>query len=500
MKLTNILGLLLVAGVSSQQAFAQYEGDALKFSGTESSTTARFGALGGQQTSMGGDLSSIYGNPAGLGMFSRSEFAFTVGLNNYKNKSDFLGQSTSSSVFNPTINNIGIVFHSPVSKFGGDTKKGLVAVNYGIGYQKNNFFKNKLNLSGTTNENGLSDFFADEANLDGATDPKNLFTETAYTAYFGYLINGANGSYSPNTYSDSDQTINVLSKGGQSNIDFSMGLNFGNNFYIGAGIGIASINYSSQQTINELGDFLYDYESPVNPVPEFNPRRIYNADFYKNYDTEGSGVNFKIGAILKPVNELRLGLSLETPTYYNITDNYYESLSYVSPYNKAVYGDQNFPLSYNLRTPLKLNGGVSYIFNNKGFISADVNFIDYSTIKFTSNESATDRNVNNRIQSDYKDVVNFGVGAEYKVSNEFALRAGYRYMGDPYVKSSIDNSVNRYSGGFGYRVGNYSIDAAVMLYDSKDGYSAYTLSGRNEPYADITKTTTRVSLTFGARF
>src|SRR5690606_38947310 len=105
MKLRNILGLLLVAG-ASQQAFAQYEGDALKFSGAESSATARFNALGGQQTSMGGDLSSIYGNPAGLGMFSKSEFAFTFGLNDYKNKSTFLGQSTSSSVFNPTINNI----------------------------------------------------------------------------------------------------------------------------------------------------------------------------------------------------------------------------------------------------------------------------------------------------------------------------------------------------------------------------------------------------------
>ena len=486
MRLRNILGLLLVA-TASEQAFAQYEGDALKFSGAESSTTARFSALGGQQTSMGGDLSSIYGNPAGLGMFSKSEFAFSLGLNNYKNKSEFLGQNNSSSVFNPTVNNIGIVFHSPVSKFGDDTKKGLVAVNYGIGYQKNNFFKNKIKLAGTTEANGLSDYLAEEANFDGATNPEDLEYNTVYGGWQGYLFDFNNGIYTPNTYSDADQNINIARSGGQSNLDLSFGLNFGNNVYIGAGIGIASVNYKSQETLNEASLYA-DNDSP------------YHVDFMKSYNTEGSGVNFKIGAILKPINELRLGLSLETPTYYDLSDNYYESIDFGNTLNTRVYQDQEFPLNYNLRTPLKLNGGLSYIIGNKGFLSADVNFVDYSSIKFTSNDTYVDRQVNNKIQENYNSVVNFGVGGEFKVSNEFALRAGYRYMGDPYVNSSTDNSVNRYSGGFGYRVGNYSIDAAVMLYDMKDGYSAYTLSDGSEPYADITKNVARVSLTFGARF
>ncbi len=493
MKLRNILGLLLVAG-ASQQAFAQYEADALKFSGAESSATARFNALGGQQTSMGGDLSSIYGNPAGLGMFSKSEFAFTFGLNDYKNKSTFLGQSTSSSVFNPTINNIGIVFHSPVSKFGDNTKKGLVAVNYGIGYQKNNFFKNKIKFSGVTDANGLSDYLAEAANgeiangnTDAATDAEKLSDNIVYGGWQGFLIELDNGSYFPNTYTDADQSMNILRSGGQSNLDLSLGLNFGNNVYIGAGVGIASLNYKSQEILTESSLFA-DNNDP------------YEVDFLKSYNTEGSGVNFKIGAILKPVNELRLGLSLETPTYYDLTDTYYEKIDFLNTFNTGIAQDQEFNFNYNLRTPLKLNGGISYIFGNKGFLSADVNFVDYSTIKFSSNESLTDRTVNNYIQANYRDVVNFGVGAEFKVSNEFAVRGGYRYMGDPYVKSSTDNSINRYSGGFGYRVGNYSIDAAVMLYDTKDGYSSYTLGGGNEPYADITKNITRVSLTFGARF
>lgn len=509
MDIKKILSIALIGGLT-QHAFAQYTEDAFNFSRTENSTTARFSALGGQQTSMGGDLSSIYGNPAGLGMFSRSEFGLSIGLNSYKNNHTFLGNTGTDNIFNPTINNIGIVLHSPVAKYSGDTKKGLVAVSYGIGYQKNNYFKNELNLAGTTNKNGLSNFFAEKASGDNSTIPEELTSETVFGAYYGYLIDGSGNSYVPNTHPKGDQSVNVLRKGGQSNIDLSFGLNFSNQVYIGAGLGIASVNYKSRETLWDGGDFLYDLENPITPAPpagqpqypEFNSKKSYNANFYRNYDTEGSGVNFKLGAIIKPVDEFRIGFSFESPTYYDLTDNYYESLSYVSPYNEKIYREENFPMTYNLRTPLKLNGGISYIIGNKGFLSADINYSDYSTAKFSSNSKGTDRNVNDGIQQNYKDVVNYGVGGEFKVSNEFAVRAGYRYLADPYNKknNSVNNAINRYSGGFGYKVGSYSIDAAVMVYDSKDGYNNYTLSTGDQPYADISKTTTRFSITFGARF
>ncbi len=491
MNFRNIIGATLAVFISGN-VFAQYEEDVLRFSGAENSATARFNGLGGQHTSMGGDLSSLYGNPAGLGMFSKSEFSLTTGFNNTKNNSDFLGVSASNSNFNPTINNIGIVFHSRASKFGDNTSKGLVSVNYGIGYQKNNFFRNDLKFSGVTNENGLSDYLADIANDEGVI-PENISREITYAGWQGYLIESGNGttaptnSYFPNTASDADQNLNIVRKGGSSNVDLSLGLNFGNNVYIGAGVGIASVNYTSQERLNEIGEF-------------WSPATTYNANFLRSYDTQGSGVNFKIGAILKPAKEFRIGMSLETPTYYELTDNYYENINFNDPDNKRINGEQDWYSTYNLRTPLKLNGGVSYIIGNKGFLSADINFVDYAGMKFSSTDRALETLTNNNIQSLYQEVVNFGVGGEYKVSNEFAVRAGYRYMGDPYQNSNVDNSINRYSGGFGYRVGNYSIDAAVMVYETKDGYSAYTLSGGNHPYASIDKNVTRFSLTFGARF
>lgn len=496
LKIIAIATLLTGAALNS---FAQYETDAFKFSGAENSTTARFGAMGGQQTSLGGDLSSLYGNPAGLGMFTKSEFTLTTGFNNIKSNSTFLGNSASSSLLNPNINNVGVVFHSPVSKFR-NTKKGLLSLNFGIGYQKTNFFRNDLQFSGETNLNGLGDYFNEEANFDQNV-PEDLSQNIVYGAWQGFLINAPSDSenYNVNTTSDSDQSISVDRMGGQSNFDLSLGLNISNKVYIGGGIGLASINYRSQERLNEVGGFIPNTDPNQDPYTN----QDYSADFLQSYDTRGSGVNFKIGAIIKPVNELRIGLSLESPTYYNIDDTFYEQLSLNDPYNKSVNQDQDYTSNYKLRTPLKINGGISYFLGNKGFLTADLNYLDYSTIDFSSSIAVNnpDRMVNQSLRNNYKDVVNIGLGGELKVSNEFALRAGYRLMGDPYnFNDDVDRSVNRYTGGLGYRFGNYSLDGAIMVYDMNDGYSAYSLNNGNEPFADITNNVTRFSITFGARF
>src|SRR5690606_34401404 len=124
-------------------------------------------------------------------------------------------------------------------------------------------------------------------------------------AYVGYLLEDEtdppNGYYVNNTQSGSSQYQTLKNRGGQSNFDLSLGLNFSNTFYLGFGLGIASVNYRSEQLLRESG--LYEDNGST-----------YNADLLYSYDTKGSGVNFKVGAILKPVQELRLGLSLETPT------------------------------------------------------------------------------------------------------------------------------------------------------------------------------------------
>jgi hypothetical protein len=484
-----ILAVLTVgaANISYAQNVTGYEysGDAFRFSGAERSNTARFNALGGQQTSLGGDLSSLYGNPAGLGMFSKSEFSLTTGFNNNSNKTSYLNTTTNSSLLNPTINNIGIVFHSPVVKKG-NLSTGLLSLNFGIGYQKTNFFRNDIGFNGKTYANGLGFYFTEDANNYGLGE--NL-VDAAFNVLFEEDPN-VNDTYLNNTDDVADHYQKINRKGGQSNFDLSLGMNISNQLYLGFGVGISSINYRSSQILNEIG---FNYIATTD----------YNANFIKDYDTKGSGVNFKVGAILKPVNEVRIGLSLESPTYYTIDDTYYEEFNVSDDYGSEK-GSNTYTSRYNLRTPLKLNGGVSFIIGNKGFITTDVNYLDYSSTLFTIDDFNMENKNNQVLKNNYKEVVNLGIGGEFKATDAVSIRLGYRLMGNPYTEiDNKDYSVQRYTGGVGYRFGNYYLDGAVMVHDSNISttYSTYNMNNANlTPTADIKNNITRFSLTFGARF
>lgn len=477
--------------VATKSSFAQYSSDALRFSQFSSSNSARFDALGGTKTSVGGDLSSLYGNPAGLGMFSKSEFNFTPSINLRNNAISFTGASKSSTSSNVDLNNLGVVFHTKTYKKD-NLNKGILSINFGIGYQKKSLFRNEFNFSGTSNLNGLSDFFTENSNAErvngGIPPPDNLTSEANYAAYYAYLTDYKQNSYRNITYADADQAYTFRRTGGNSEIDFSFGLNVSNNFFIGAGVGLSSLKYTSVETTNEKGST--DPASGVN--------KNYNVDYTRNFNTDGSGINLKLGFIIKPVQQIRIGLSAESPTWYSITDNYSEELlEKINSYS----GLDSYPFEYKLSTPFKLNGGLSYFIGSKGFISADVGFVDYSSTKFSSNSRSVDQSNNNSISKNYKNVINYSIGGEYKLNDAFLLRLGYQSNGNPYRNLS-DNDFKKdiFSGGFGYRFGIYYFDMALMNTSDKLYYSNYALSNGNQPIATVDTRKNNISLTFGLRF
>src|SRR4026208_296745 len=96
----KIAGLVLVGYVlfNSFTAEAQsYAESALIFGRIRPGGSARIQALGGTQVSLGGDYSSAYSNPAGLGMYNRSEVTLTPAYNIAQVSSDYLGNTTGTS-------------------------------------------------------------------------------------------------------------------------------------------------------------------------------------------------------------------------------------------------------------------------------------------------------------------------------------------------------------------------------------------------------------------
>ena len=476
---------------------AQYSADALRFSQTQSSSTARFKAIGAQ-TGVGGDLSSIGSNPAGIGLFTKSEFSITPEFNSYNADALYLGKNTVGKKDQIGLAHAAVVWNSTVSKpKGAKLNEGWISFNYGIGYNRRKSFGDNILFSGTNTQTSIADYYAQLATTNYGA-PNSLPTGSLERmAYDNYLIgyDKSNGQYFPETDVNNVQTKNDLRTGSQGEFNFAFGANYSNQFYIGASIGIANINYTSNSNYKEKG---------------FNVTENNNYDMsFRQYQiTKGSGINAKLGAIYRPIPTVRLGATIESPTWYTINDSYSEVLDTKYGKNKVdsqfLNKDETYDFVYNLRTPLKISGGIGLFINNQGFISADVDYVDYSTINFSKAPNYDDPDVildNNReILNNYKSAINYRLGAEYKIE-KLMLRAGYGVQGNPY--KALDNDkfkISTYSAGIGYRINNIYVDMTYqqMVYNSD--IKPYTLNPGNSPIASIKNTRNNIFLTIGRRF
>jgi hypothetical protein len=300
-----------------------------------------------------------------------------------------------------------------------------------------------------------------------------------------------------------DQEELSESKGGQYQWSISYGANFGDKIFIGAGIGIASIRYKLTQSFMESN---FSYSLDPNYVPVDNFKTI------ENYDIRGSGVNFTIGAILRPVDFLQVGASLVTPTYYNMTNTYtarvestwniYDNPNPSFPPQREVFDTfENIPViyEYNLSTPLRVTTGATFI-SKFGFISGEVEFVDYAKAKFSSDIPADFDAENNGVKGAYQPVVNYRLGAEYRYQI-YRIRAGYNYMPDPYRQAGdIDHSVQSFSGGLGVRTKSFFVDLGAIFSSTEGITSPYYSSIGSDPVVYQKFKSSNYILTFGVTF
>lgn len=499
-----LLSFLVATVAATGTVYAQsYAPDAYRFSQMNYGSTSRFKAMGSAQIGVGGDIGSIGANPAGLGLFTKSEFSLTPEFNSVKNSSDFLGKSTDGNKSQLNLSNIGVVFYSPAAKAkGSDLNKGLVSSVFGLSYYRNNDFLNNIDYNGTNTNNSIRNSFAEQANDFG------IDNAIAGDAYYSGLINHGSTLY-PNRYSAEQSTQNAIQNYSESRLgstsEFSLAgaLNFGNKIYVGATLSFVNVKYSSQINYNESGALKYYDEVTKTydaaPVP-------YTLNHVTYQDTKGSGVNLKLGIIYRPVSEFRIGLNFQTPTWMNIQENYSEGLNakLTGFNNNSSNQGVNYPFSYNLSTPLKASAGLSYIIAGTALISADIDYVDYSSMKFSADNGSDASTINNNntfIKNSYKSTQNYRFGAEIKVSNEISLRAGYGLNGSG-VKGGDNNffAAKTISGGLGYRVSNYYFDLAYQNTNSNFYSSPYDLNDYSEPLATVKNNRNNVFLTFGVRF
>lgn len=517
--------LMVCANFSQAQvasgSFGYYQ-EALLFGRTTPGGTARIQAIGGAQVALGGDISSAYSNPAGLGFFNRSEFTFTPSVNFQDSESNFLNTNTKSFKNKFSFNNMGIVFKNTSNE--GKFKGGV----FGISVNKINEFANEYRYEGVNGNNSIVDSFIERA---GSTDSQNLSGFEAI-AYEHFLIDLDDESTTPNYVVSPDGSIlvpvagdgsyeqyaspfgnfegslpkqegTVESSGAQYQWNFSYGANYDDKLYFGAALGVQTINYERKRTYIE-SDFRFSSDNSFDDL--INSIRIDD-----KLNITGTGVNATFGLIARPADFLRIGISYVTPTALNLSEE--SSFDFVTDWNPSYFyalpddtvqlgnistKSDLFVSNYSLRTPSRLTTGLAFFLGKHGFISGDVEFVNYgkSQLKSTDFSPTAD---NRSISNLYTNTMNYRVGGEYRY-DMFRLRAGYAYQGDPFADGSIDRSIQSISGGIGVRIDDMFVDLAITNTVSDALYKPYELSNNLEPGAIVKNKATNVAVTVGFKF
>ena len=207
---------------------------------------------------------------------------------------------------------------------------------------------------------------------------------------------------------------------------------------------------------------------------------VSQVDFENNLLTTGSGFSFQLGGIARVTEELRVGLSYSSPTWYRISDETSQYLASSrlengSNVNQVVNPNViNVYEEYKLQTPGKVTGSLAYVFGRTGLLSFDYAVKDYSNSKFKPTTDALFSNLNTSISNDLDTAVSYRLGGEYRYK-QVSFRGGYRFEESPYKNDSFYGDLNGYSLGIGYNFGNLNLDFAFSQSERDYNHQLYSV-------------------------
>ena len=562
--------LLLTATLAAAgTAYGQSAIDAYRLSQPDMKGTARFMSMAGAFGALGGDLSSLSQNPAGIGVYRNGDVGFTLNLDCQNATSNSQGNQFSVDQTKFLLNNIGAVFTMRLDN------PTFPNVNIGFTYNKGASFNRKYSGQVPRLNNSLSNYIAGITNSAGCTEADLLSTDSynpwtsnapwiSTLGYQGFLINPTGTGNDTKWWGQWDNgtsgvgSFDVEEKGSVDEYNIAIGGNISNVVYWGMNFDITNIDYTMNSRWGETltNAYLMDDQGEYQGDANWDLRNYYNV--------HGTGFNYQLGVILKPIQEFRIGFAFHTPTWYNLTEEYMGSIDYQYGDNKPGGADTNDgELGYNdvsFRTPWKVIASMAGVIGSKFILSFDYEWQGFQKMRYStprnsygwgyddwgwdpgyddwgywapSKNQAPTRAVspndpyydtNSDIEYYYNSTNTFRLGAEYRVTPGFSIRAGYSYTTSPFKKSVRDDQDNIYTSGtlpnyrvdnhteyitcgLGYRYKQFYIDAAYVYKHMNSTYHAYTpdVDYQNNtvypsPQSDLKLNNSQIVLTAGFRF
>lgn len=523
--------LTAVVGVLPVVMTAQSATDAYMLAQPDMKGTARFMSMAGAFGALGGDLSTLSQNPAGVGVYRSSEVGVTLNLDFQSTSATSIGATDNvtrkADQFKATCPNFAYVGAVNLDS------DAMPSISWGIGYSRIASFDRKYTGYVPQLSTSMSNYVANFTNgiplgdisYDNDNDPYK-YSEAPWLSILGYnsyLINPV--GLSNDTYqglwkngTNGDATFTVREKGYVDQFDLDLGGNIMDVLYWGIGVGITDLAFAT--------DAYYDEELVNARIVGKDNVGTENGDAWfglRNYSkVRGTGVNFKAGVIVKPINELRFGLAVHTPTYYDLRHEMLGECDY--SYSSGIEGyhdtDDGWMSFYNsgYYSPWRLIASVAGVIGGRGIISADYEYVGYSSMKVKDDLGMEYYDIAEDIDNYYEDSHILRLGGEFRVTPQFSLRAGYSYQSSPakddaisneeYIYTSgtnpayiFDKSTQYITAGLGYRFNAFYIDMAYVHKMRESVYRPFTsFDGNESPSALITDHNNQVVMSVGVKF
>lgn len=482
---------LLAATLFSLPVAAQETYENANLTSTDLNGTARYVGMGGAMEALGADVSTIGSNPAGIGLFRRSQLSVSGGLLMQSNGKEYGdGKKTNAS-----FDQIGFVYTTRASRGSN--------LNFGFNYTKGKNFDFLLNASGklgngsqnnqsylkhvlgSENYGGFDVRKKDDAYI-GFASPQANFVSWTWNQldylYFNTLLPDATTAGKFNNYLADSYTFDKASTGYVGNYDFNISGSIQDQFYLGLTFGLKDVHYDSESRYNER------LSNGIGDVSVLDIRRI-----------TGTGFDITAGIIVRPIasSPFRIGAYVKTPTWYDLTTSNVTRIDRnTNTGGKNDWGEVPNSYDYKLWTPWKFGLSLGHTVGNYLALGLTYEFEDHSTLDSRINDggyyndyygtyyetSSADKSMNKHTKQALKGVSTLKMGAEYKPTSNLALRLGYNYISPKYNKDaqkdptivspgsayslSTDfvnwDSTNRFTFGIGYQINKFNVDLAYQ--------------------------------------
>ena len=447
-KRISLVAFLSLGAMYYAQDASVIKNTAEVYSGSNFGGTAKFNSMAGSMGALGGDLSAITVNPAGTGVFITGDVSATLAVQGNKNNSNLFGKSFESSYNNTNLGQVG-----GVVSFETNSNSPWQFVNLAFNYSTKN----------------LEDYVQTPGN---SSIKEAVQYDSGGNTVNDFLV------YNGHAY---DRT------GTASNLNVSLGGNYENKIYLGAGL-----NFKTAEL--EQSDF---FQLQLQNLGEY-------ANYHKQYTPyreSSNGFSASVGIIGKINNNIRLGAAIESPTFWNLTRTYTE-YGFNSSDN-VVYGI--YDETRKLTTPMKLTLSGAVVASKNFAINVDYTLgVTKPKYKdpgaFPNGDPSPEKQLNDYFSSDYKNTSDLRIGAEYRIAG-FRLRGGYGIEANPFDASSLksfnstgNSGANSYSslflgkrqtlaGGLGYDFKSFYVDAGVQnitaTYDNPFFGGEYAVTANN---------------------